>query len=150
MSFAPGFSYLGIHQKRNRQRDCGFHLLAHQLPHLLGGSLRCFDNEFIVDLQNELGGGDFFLQAAVHPHHGDLDNICGSALDGGVHRHPFAKGALHPVGGFQLRQGAAAADQRFGIAFFLGVLYGTLQVGGNAAVGLFVILHATVVAERTM
>lgn len=61
MGFAPGFSYLGIHQKRNRQRDCGFHLLAHQLPHLLGGSLRCFDNELIVNLQNKAGGGDFRL-----------------------------------------------------------------------------------------
>ena len=61
VGFAPGFSYLGIHQKRNRQRDCGFHLLAHQLPHLLGGSLRGLNNEFIVNLQNKAGGGDFRL-----------------------------------------------------------------------------------------
>lgn len=57
MGFAPGFSYLGIHQKRNRQRDCGFHLLAHQLPHLLGGFLRGLNNEFIVNLQNKTAAG---------------------------------------------------------------------------------------------
>ena len=30
--------------------------------------------------------------AAVDPHHGDFDDVGGSPLDGGVHRHPLPKG----------------------------------------------------------
>ena len=97
-----------------------------------------------MHLQDQAGGGDLLLQPAVDPHHGNLDDIRSGPLDGHIHRHPLAEGPLHPVGGTQLRQGTAAAEQRFGVALLLRFGDGTFQIGGDAAVRLFVVFDILV------
>ena len=93
-----------------------------------------------MHLQDKAGSGDFPAQTAVHPHHCNFNDVGSGPLNRGIHCHPLAEGALHPIGGTQLRQRAAASEQRLCIALFLCLLNRVLQIGGNAAVGLFVVL----------
>ena len=81
-----------------------------------------------MHLQNQAGAQALGLQAAVYAHHGQLDDIRGGALDGGVHGHALAQAAHVEIAAGKLRQRAAAAVQRCYIAVFTALLHGLVQI----------------------
>ena len=48
----------------------------------------------------------FFFHSFINMVHGNLDDICRSSLDRGVHGHTFSKRTLHEITGFQFRHRA--------------------------------------------
>lgn len=84
----PGLAHAYIHHQRNRQLRRAGHLLLYQcldgIDFVRGG----LDDEFIVYLQDQPGFEPLDLKPPVDPHHSDLDDVGGSALDGGIHCHP--------------------------------------------------------------
>ena len=74
-------------------------------------------------------------QRVVGVDHRDLDDVGGGALDDGVDREPLAEAAHLPVAGADLRDLAAAAEQRRHVAVLLGLrdrVLHELRDGGEA------------------
>ena len=55
-------------------------------------------------------------EGGVHPDHGDLDHVAGRPLHRRVHRHALGGVAGDGIAGSQIRQVAAAAEQRGDVA----------------------------------
>ena len=70
------------------------------------------EDELVVDLEQHLRAQAALPHRRVEPDHRDLHAVGGGALDRHVDRHPLAGGAQRAVAGRQLRQVAAAAEQR--------------------------------------
>ena len=68
--------------------------------------------------------------------HRQLDDVGGCALDRRVAGHPLSAGAHLKVGAGKLRQGAAAAEQRFHIALVLGVGDAVLHIAVHLREGV--------------
>ena len=97
----------------------GHHLL-HAFSQKRRGALRllwrALDEQLVVHLQNQRGLHVLPAQGLVHAHHGQLDDVRGCALDGGVHGRPAAKLPNDVAGGSQFRQIAPPPQQGFRVA----------------------------------
>ena len=77
----------------------------------------------------------FLPQTPPDPHHRQLDDIGGGALDRGVASHALAAGPYLIAGAGKLRQRAAASEQRRDIPAFLRLGNGLVHVGIDFGVG---------------
>ena len=69
--------------QRNRELGRLFHLLLEEILDRLGLSGRDLDQELIVDLQKDAAAQCLLAQRTVDVDHGLLDDVGGTALDGG-------------------------------------------------------------------
>ena len=81
-----------------------------------------------MDLQQQPGGQSRLAQRGVHPDHRHLDDVGGAALDRGVERGPLRGLPELAVAAVQLRQVAATAQHRRGVAVLAGLIDDTLQI----------------------
>ena len=80
-------------------------------------------------------------QRLVDPQHRDLHDVRGRTLDRRVERHPLGHLAALPVVAVEVRQIAAAAQQRLGVAGDAGLLDHPVQIVPHPAEPLEVRLH---------
>ena len=121
-----------------------FHFFFQDALNLIALCLGRLDNQLIVDLQKQAGLQLFLAQALPDMDHRQLDDVGGRALDRRVAGHPLPAGAHLKVGAGKLRQGAAAAKQRFHVAFLLGVGNAVLHVAVHLGEGVKVSLQESV------
>src|SRR5207244_11604727 len=77
---------------------------------------RQLEDDLVVDLEDEPAGVAALLERVVETDEGDLEDVGGQPLDAGVHRLALAGLADAVVRRRQLRDLAATADQRLGVA----------------------------------
>lgn len=94
--------------------------------------------QFVVYLQDHVGGKAFFFQATAYAGHGDLDDVGGGALHGVVHGRALTKAAELWVFGLELGNMASAAIHGLGIARLLGSRHHIVEERAHARVGLVV------------
>ena len=56
-----------------------------------------FNQQFVVNLQNQPGTKPLFIQRFIDPYHCNLDNIRRGSLDRRIHSHPLPKRTLHKI-----------------------------------------------------
>ncbi len=93
-----------------------------------------------MDLQKKAGFREFLPEGVLHPNHGQLDDIRGGALNGGVQGDPLGGAADVKVAAFQLRNIPAAAVKGLGIANLPGVRHHPLHIGPDAVVVVQVVV----------
>ena len=98
-------------------------------------------NQFVVDLENQPGPQALRLQPGSHPDHGQLHHIRRRPLDGHVQGHPLPKGPQIVVGGLQLRQPPAAAQEGGHVTSLLGLLLDPVHIGPHPGEGLQILFH---------
>ena len=99
LGFRPAVPGVGISDEGDGEAACPLHLLGQDLFHLRLLGLGALDDEFVVDLQDELGLQALGLEPSGHADHGQLHHVRRRALDGHVQRHPLAKGPEIEIGG---------------------------------------------------
>ena len=97
----------------------------------LGGE---FEEEFVVDLEDHAGAEAGGAEFAVHVDHGELDHVCGGALDGSVDGGAFGGFADGGVGAGDVAERAAAAGEGADPAAGSGVGDGLIHVIFDAGV----------------
>ena len=126
---------MGFGNQRDGESGYRFHLAAEEGGDGLGLGFGALDNELVVYLHNEAGGEVFCTQGAVHPHHGKLNDIGGSALNGHIEGHALAKTTLDVIRRAQFGDSAAATVLGGDIALFLALLHHRVHIGADSAVG---------------
>src|ERR1700690_355365 len=112
----PVVAGLHVHGERHVQRQGTLHRLPQdrdQPGDLLAGH---FEEQLVVNLQEQPRTEALDPQPAVDPDHGDLHGVCGGPLDGHVDGHPLPCPAQRGVRGTQLRDLPPAAEQRRDVA----------------------------------
>ena len=104
----------------------------------LGLSRGRFQDQFIVDLEEEAQGKLVAIDAALDVDHGALDQVGGAALDDGVDGQPLAQAAGVAVGGVDLGDGATAARQGGDVAILQRLLDAPLEEAVDAREPLLV------------
>ncbi len=100
------------------------HLALDQLARdgdLVGGA---FEEQLVVDGEDQAGLQLGDVERAVAADHRELDDVGGGALDDGVDGEAFAEGAHLVVAGAQLGDLAAPAPERLDVALLLGLVDG--------------------------
>ena len=100
-----------------------------------------FDDEFVVDLEEDAGFGVGFFEFVVDAEHGDFDDVGGGALDGGVEGGAFGVFAGGAVGGGEFGEVAAAVEEGGGVAVFAGLGDYGVEVVFDAAESVEVVFH---------
>jgi len=112
----PGRADADSHVEGHGERDRRGHLVADEGLDgrlLTGGDLK---EEFVVNLDEEARGQAGLGQGVGDVHHGDLDNVCGTALDRGIEGGALGHLAALAVRGAQVGQVAASPEHRLGVA----------------------------------
>ena len=89
-----------------------------------------------MDLQDQLGIQPALCKPIMDADHGDLHDVGGGALDGGVHGHPLTELLAHLVGLGQLGDEAAAAQLGGDEALLVGGLDDLVQVAVDVGVAV--------------
>ena len=108
----PRFAYGELDGKGYGKLYCVFHFLAKDLCGAVGAALVRFDDELVVNLQNEMGVYSLLPKAAAYVYHRYLDNVSGSALDRAVHRHALAEFFEHLILSRELGDISSSAVKR--------------------------------------
>ena len=127
MGLQPVFPGVYIGAQRHGVLHTAFHLFPQDGSGLFGFCLRGLHDQLVVDCQDQAALHVFRAQTPPDPHHCQLDDVGGCALNGGVAGHPLAAGPDVPVGAGQFRQGAAASEQGGDIAAVPGVRNGLVH-----------------------
>ena len=107
--------------------------------------------QFVVYLQDHVGGKTLFFQAAAYAGHGDLDDVGGGALHGVVHGRALTKAAELRVFGLELGNMASAPIHGLGVARLLGARHHVVEERTHARVGLVVAVdHVACLGHRDM
>ena len=115
------------------------HLLFQKLTHLFQFLLCRLNQQLIVHLQDESGSQAARPQLLVYANHRNFDDIGRRSLDRRIHRHPFPKGTLHKIRGFQFRHRAASAKHCRHISVFFRILHRAVQKFLDSRIGLKVL-----------
>src|SRR3990172_4079498 len=100
----PVFPHPCIHLKGDRQGIGSLHFLDDKASHELHLLCRDLEEEFVVNLEYHPASQALCLKPSMDPYHGELDDVGGAPLDGGVDRNPLAKLPDAIVAARQLRQ----------------------------------------------
>ena len=140
MRFEPVFAESDAGHERNFEFHGAFHFGLDHLRERFDLIAGAFENEFVVDLEHHAEREVFVVDALLDADHGNLDEIGGGTLHGGVHGHAFCHLRFHAVGTVDACDVAAAAGKRFDVA---------VAVGGGLGV-VDELLHALVHFEVTV
>ena len=125
----PGYAGAGF----GDQRYAKVYYVLHDVADHGGEALDFVDGalkvQFVVYLQDHVGGKAFLFQAAAYAGHGDLDDVGGGSLHGVVHGGALAEAARVAVGGAQLGDMALSPEHGLSIAVGAGLLDRFIDVG---------------------
>lgn len=93
---------------------------------------RALKVQFVVYLQDHVGGKALFFQTAAYAGHRDLDDVGGGALHGVVHGRALAKAAELRIFGLELRNVATAAVHGLGVTCLLGTRHHVVEERAHA------------------
>ena len=110
------------------------HLLAQKSASLLGTRAVRFEQQFVVNLQNQTCVKTTLAQSLVYTHHRKLDHVGGSSLNRAVHRNTFTEFLLNLIGSRKLGDLAAATKQCGHVAVLVSLLDKFLQVSVNTGI----------------
>ena len=84
MGVGPGLAGVGFGQQGDGEGGHALHLLPDQAAHLLRLLLRALHDQLVMDLEDQPSPQSLAVQPVADPDHGQLDDVGGGALDGGV------------------------------------------------------------------
>ena len=136
MRVGPCPADTGLRYQRHRERRCGLHYLASELGQRRCLILRRFEQQLIVDLQQQARPKPRGGECRGQPHHRALDDVRRSPLQRRIDRLTFGLGAVRRVLVGNARHPAAPAEWAGDIALFPRLLLRALHVGANARIPL--------------
>src|SRR5690606_29531934 len=101
---------------------------------LLDLAVGTFEDELVVDLENQLACEFFLLDAGGQADHGCLDDVRSAALDGCVDRDALGSGLLGLVRGVDFGNAAEPTGNSIDAAEFGGLRGLVREVAGNSLV----------------
>ncbi len=111
VGFGPALPTRRIHFQRHIQIPHRFHERRYQFRSGLQLIRRALEHDFVVHRQQQGGLHLLTRQGGIHIDHGQLDQVGGGTLDGGVYGRALGKLAYVAVGADDIGQGADTAQQ---------------------------------------
>ena len=140
MRFEPVFAESDARDERNFEFHGAFHFGFDHLRERFDLIAGAFEHEFVMHLEHHAEREVLVVDALLDADHGDLDEVGGTALHGGIHGHAFGHLRFHAVAGVDACDVAAASGKCFYVA---------VAVGGSLGV-VDELLHALVHFEVTV
>src|SRR2546425_527703 len=113
-------AHAGTYDQRNAQPAGGFHMAFYKLARDRLLRFRDLEHQLVMDLEHHPSAEVSLAERPVDANHRDLDEVGGGALERGIGRRALAEGADVEVAVAQLRNVAAAPEDRLDEALLAG------------------------------